>query len=154
MKITTTKVCKNITNIYFWCTILGEISLIVLLPISFPLLAVGANSVYLALGYCGFSDSIILARFSLFWLVAFPITFVISFVYTVKKQRYGFFFVVMLADTVFECFSVILELLSKNNYGFERILPGAILSVVLCIVFLFFVTRQRAGGGNVCNLQS
>lgn len=131
--------CKGIINLYFWCTVAGVAALIALFPLGLGLLTIGANSLYLALGYGGFDEFMPLVRFSGFWIIGYTILLIVAYVLACKKAKYIPFLVLVCLDTLFVCFSAVLELTRSNLYGFALILPDMIISIAICIMLILAV---------------
>ena len=129
---------------FFWCTICGIVLFIPYNSIAMAFLALGSNSIYLALGYCGFSERLFLVKLSVFWLLGYPIILTISYFLAARKKHYITFLIVMLMDLLFVSISGILELFQKNYYGFSVMLPDILISLILCAIFsLSVIVYQR-----------
>lgn len=124
-----------IKHTYFWCTICGILLFFPSHNLAMSFLTLGAQSVYLALGYCGFSEILFVARFSFVWLIAFPVLLLMTYIAAFKKWN-GPYIIVMCLDALFVMLAGLGELLNNNIYGFSALLPDIIISIALCIIVL------------------
>lgn len=132
-----------IGRLYFWGTICGMILFFFCYPLSMIALTAGANSMYVALTYGGFSENTFVVHFCACWFLAYPVALVIAYVFMVKKGRHLLFLITMCADAIFVCFAGATELSRQNDYGFNLLLPDIVFSCILCGYFIFSTVAHR-----------
>lgn len=135
--------CKYAAHIYVLFTLLG----LLLFPIqgvSNFFLAIGANSIYIALGVALLSP--LSAPWSigcLIWSFVFFVTLIVTYVMAIKKH-YLPLLIVSILDIVPVILFGIYTIAEENMYGFQLALFDIVVSIIVVSLFsVCFFTRKK-----------
>lgn len=140
--------CKYFMHIYVLCTLLG----LLLFPVQWVsrlLLAIGANSIYIALGVALLSP--LPAPWvisSLLWSSILLVALIITYVMAIKKHYLPLFIVSVLdvIPVIIFCFYTFTE---RNMYGFWFSMFDMVVSIVVVSLFsVCFLMSKKKGRPN------
>jgi len=135
--------CKYIAHIYVVCTFLGLL-LFPIQGIGTFFLAVGANSIYVALGVALLSPlSGPWAIGSLLCSLIFLVALITAYVMAIKKH-YLPLLIVSVLDIVAVMLFCVYTIIEENSYGFQFAISDIIVSIVVVSLFaVCFLMRKK-----------
>ena len=136
--------CRKLTNWFFFCTVIGMGSFIILPGIGVLLLHVGAYSMYAAFGSFGFADSANEVLMGLIWMVLFFAILVAGYLMT-RKGLYGLFIVTLIMDALYVAISAIYQLLIGNSAGFSVFATDIAVNIVFIVLFMHYYIKHKKG---------
>ena len=130
-------------HIYMAVTVIASV-LIFMTPLTtFILYAFGAGSgMYAFMLFTVATAPIWLGILLFFWMCAFPIALVISYILS-WKRKYGLFYILLFLDTVVVMANSTYLACLNDKYGFLTLLPDLIGSVGVLVLFTILLRRAH-----------
>ena len=137
------QLCRCLSHIYIACTVLGMLFLFLFFEWAIPLLAIGANSIYISIGI--FTDAEV-GRFwgacALAWFFLFPIYLLVAYILALKKHYFPIF-VAFLLDITVVLFASVHLFASGNLYGFRLLIVDLFVSMLIALLFFRHIRTPK-----------